>query len=212
MASKLRALSGETMKTSVVVAYRYPDERLIRCLQCIHSNDPRPDQIITVSGGLHVSDVQTGLESALGDVILFTDSDAYVPPDWIASHLRHYPQNDFVLGWTAYNLQSLALRNFSAKRAFLLKWGFKRPLGLKENFDTDLGLRLLKTGVKSYAVDRSIKVFHDHPGGDRLGLRMKRKLRVGLIMLHRGILPSLEDISYFIQTPIEKGYHERFKR
>lgn len=193
----------------MVVAYKHADRRLLWVLQCIEANEPKPDEIMALSGQAHVADVQRGLESASGDVVLFTDSDAYVPPDWIASHLRHYPKADLVLGWTAYNLPSLALRNFSAKRAFLLKYGFRAGLG-RENFDTDLGLRLMRVKA-NYVVDRSIKVIHDHPGGDRFGLRMKRKVRVGVLMVKHGLLPSLEDVSYFLQTPIEKGYRRRLE-
>jgi glycosyltransferase involved in cell wall biosynthesis len=190
----------EKTRTSVVIAYRHADERLLKCLQAIEANNP--DEIMALSGNLHYQDVQRGLENASGDIILFTDSDTYVPPDWISRHLKHYPEADMVLGWTAYNLPSLALRNFSAKRAFLLRYGF-RSKRWKENFDTDLGLRLMEAKPK-FVVDRSIRVIHDHPGGDRFGLRMKRKLRVGMMMLHRGYLPSLADISYFLQTPLEE--------
>ena len=182
-----------------MVAYKKADERLLKCLQALEVNGP--DEIIALSGNLHFQDVQRGLENASGDIVLFTDSDTYVPPDWIASHLKHYPEHDMVLGWTAYNLASLALRNFSAKRAFLLQYGF-RSKRWKENFDTDLGLRLMEAKPK-VAIDRRIRVVHDHPGGDRFGLRMKRKLRVGMMMLHRGYLPSVADISYFLQTPLE---------
>ena len=189
----------EKTRTSVVIAYRHADERLLKCLQAIEANGP--DEIMALSGNLHYQDVQRGLENASGDIILFTDSDTYVPPDWIRRHLSHYPEADMVLGWKAYNLPSLALRNFSAKRAFLLQYGF-RSKRWKENFDTDLGLRLMEAKPK-FAVDRSIRVVHDHPGGDRFGLRMKRKLRVGMMMLHRGHVPSLADISYFLQTPLE---------
>ena len=195
------------MKTSVVVAYKHPDRRLLWCLQCIEANDPKPDQIITISGGPHAEDVDRGVEVASGEIVLFTDSDAYVPPDWISLHLRHYPQNDMVLGWTAYNLHSLALRNFSAKRAFLLQHRFKNEdHRWKENFDTDFALR---AGPHArYVIDRSIRVIHDDPRGDRFAKRLQRKIRVGIMLAGRGKFPSGKDLSYFFQTPVE-GYFRR---
>lgn len=199
------ASSDSEVRTSVVVAYKNADRRLLLCLQAIERNQPKPDQILALSGGGHADDVQRGVELADGEIVLFTDSDTYVPPDWIAQHLRHYPENEMVLGWTAYNLRSLALRNFSAKRSFLLQFGF-RAGRWKENFDTDFAIRAGQHG--RYIVDRRIRVRHDDPRGDLFGQRILRKIRVGMILIKRGELPTLEDISYFMQTPIERFFRK----
>ena len=182
------------MKASVVISYAEPDARLLLCQWHVLQN--HPFELLSFSGGSEAEDAQRGLEAASGDVVLFTNSDAYVPPDWIEQHLRYYPEFDVVLGATAYSLKSLALRNFSGKREVLLRYGFK-PLGEERgaNFDTELGIRMIRGGVKA-KIDNSITVMHDHPKGGPVSERFRRKFGAALVMVKMGEKPDMQDLRH----------------
>jgi GT2 family glycosyltransferase len=103
------------VKTSVIVVTVERPECVRRCLECLHTQDPHPDQIIVVDaskddstkevvdqspGVLYVRNPagkgctprsrNIGLQNATGDIILYVDDDAYAHPGWLKKMLEPY--------------------------------------------------------------------------------------------------------------------------
>jgi glycosyltransferase involved in cell wall biosynthesis len=113
-----------------------------------------------------------GVEAASGDVVLFTDADTTVPPDWVERHRRHYDDPNVVgvggparpldgslrdtllyrlfsdwwyrLSWPAGLIQSPTFNCSYWTAVFREHGGFDEELPLME--DTDLSMRLRDAG------------------------------------------------------------------
>ena len=117
-----------------------------------------------------------GVEASTGDVLLFTDADTTVPPEWVATHCRHY-DNPSVVGvggparpldgdtadevlfrilsdyWfrASWPLGFIQLPTFNCsyrRSTFLEHGGFDEGIPFME--DTELSLRLRDTGEFVY--------------------------------------------------------------
>lgn len=104
------------------------------------------------------------LSQSSGEILFFTNSDIFVPRDWIFAHLLHYPHADMVLGRSANldmnGLLSLSFQNFSCKREVLERF----PLNETRHQDLDLAIRIWKDRKKHgfrWEVDNSILVETD---------------------------------------------------
>jgi GT2 family glycosyltransferase len=105
----------QEVKTSVIIVTVERPECVRRCLECLHAQEPHPDQIVVVDasvddltkdvverspGVLYVRNPagkgctprsrNLGLENAAGDIILYVDDDAYAHPGWLAAMLSAY--------------------------------------------------------------------------------------------------------------------------
>lgn len=99
----------------VVPAYEEPDN-LQRCLSALADQDA---EVVVVAGGDDHTDAvarehpacdhvvsdegngagaarNRGVEAASGEVLLFTDADTVVPERWVATHRRHYSDDDVI--------------------------------------------------------------------------------------------------------------------
>lgn len=170
------------VKTSVVMTYIGRPKTLAYCLDNL---DHQADEVILIDGnkeGKSESDsVRIGLEKATGDVILFTNVDCYVPPDWVQRHLVwHKLGFDLVSGnrvninpisssWNAYHqgkvqfVQGPGLgytgSNASISRMALTKTGFTPPG--PRGWDAWLGSEAVRQHLRM-VIDPGITVKHDH--------------------------------------------------
>lgn len=98
----------------VVPGYREAD-RIPRCLDSLAGQDAEVvvvagddgtraaaeahaacDRVVDDEGNGAGAARNRGVEAATGEVLLFTDADTTVPPDWVANHCRHYADPDTV--------------------------------------------------------------------------------------------------------------------
>lgn len=118
-----------------------------------------------------------------GEVLMFTNSDIYVEPDWIQRHLvwldsgydlvggRVFWGGDkFGFSWnmpkpdkplhTQQQGMGLAFSNCSVKRDFMISMGGLREISSQH--DTEFAFRVMNAGGKM-VLDPDIIVYHDHP-------------------------------------------------
>lgn len=124
-----------------------------------------------------------GIAASKGEVIMFTNSDIYVPRDWVRMHI-HWLENGFDLvggrvfwggdkfafTWNVpcpdqpqYEQQpgmGLGFSNCSVRRSDLLDVGGLARL--QSQHDTEFALRMVKKG-RRLILDPKIEVYHDHP-------------------------------------------------
>ncbi len=124
-----------------------------------------------------------GIQHSRGDVIMFTNSDIYVPRDWIKRHVgwleKGYDMSGGAVFWSGdkfsltWNLPlptrpseklrpglGLGFSNCSIDRRFLVHVGGLKSL--RSQHDAEFALRSMKLGGK-VIMDPSIEVCHDHP-------------------------------------------------
>ncbi len=124
-----------------------------------------------------------GVQNARGEIIMFTNSDIYVPSDWMRRHVdwlrKGYDMvggavfwggDKFSLTWNLpvpkspyYKIQpglGLGFSNCSMRKDFLQRMGGLR--NLKSQHDAEFALRSIRNGGK-VVLDPEIEVYHDHP-------------------------------------------------
>ncbi|MFB6196324.1 MAG: glycosyltransferase family 2 protein [Haloplanus sp.] len=98
----------------IVPAYREP-ERVSDCLDSLSGQDAEVvvvagddetraaaadhatcDRVVVDEGAGAGAARNRGVDDATGEVVLFTDADTTVPPDWVSKHRRHYEATDVV--------------------------------------------------------------------------------------------------------------------
>jgi len=100
------------MMATVVIPTLNEEENIAKCLQSIRNQDYKNFEIIVADGGSTDKTVeiaskladkvlfeakrtiaagrQKGADEAKGEVIVFADADAFYPPNWLSSLLRHF--------------------------------------------------------------------------------------------------------------------------
>lgn len=130
-----------------------------------------------------------GVQSSKGEMVMFTNSDIYVPRDWIRKHIDwqrkgydlvggavFWGGDKFSLTWNqvlpeeaCYSAQpglGLGFSNCSMTRGFFTKVGGLR--NLSSQHDAEFTLRAIQLGGK-LVLDPKIEVYHDHPFKSFLG-------------------------------------------
>lgn len=124
-----------------------------------------------------------GVQSSNSEIIMFTNSDVYVPRFWVREHvdwlLRGYDLvgghvfwggDEYALTWNMPRPRGpqfvqkqgmgLGFSNCSVKRNVLVKSGGIR--NMKSQQDTEFAFRVVRGGGKM-VLDPAIEVYHDHP-------------------------------------------------
>lgn len=124
-----------------------------------------------------------GVQSAKKEIIMFTNSDIYVPHDWIKKHLEWLGKgydlvggkvlwggDKFAFPWTMPTPKSpqhvqqqglgLGFSNCSMRKAYLESLGGLK--NLNSQHDTEFAFRVIRNGGKM-VLDPAIQVYHDHP-------------------------------------------------
>jgi len=126
-----------------------------------------------------------GAQSSDSDIIMFTNSDIYVPPSWIKKHLE----------WLQQGYDLVGGRVFWGGDKFAFTWNMPKPLSprfiqeqglglgfsncsttratfnevgglskIKSQHDTEFAFRVVRAGGRMI-LDPEIEVYHDHPFG-----------------------------------------------
>jgi len=199
-------------KVSVIVSHLNSVRTIGRCLSAI-SNQDYPKQlfeIIVVDAGssdgsldavrkLAIPNLKLivakgcseseghniGVGNSTGEVLLFTNSDIYVPANWIERHVTwlnsgydlvggrvFWGGDKFTFAWNMPSPQKpthvqqqgmgLGFSNCSVRKDFLISIGGLK--NLTSQHDTEFAFRATKAGMKMI-LDPEIVVYHDHPLG-----------------------------------------------
>jgi glycosyltransferase involved in cell wall biosynthesis len=124
-----------------------------------------------------------GVESSKGEVLMFTNSDIYVPRDWIRKHVHwltagfdlvggrvFWGGDKFALTWNMPKQNGprfvqeqglgFGFSNSSVRRKLFARIGGLRSLRSQQ--DTEFAFRLVRSGGRMI-LDPAIEVYHDHP-------------------------------------------------
>jgi len=124
-----------------------------------------------------------GVQLSKGEVVMFTNSDIYVPRDWIRKHIEwqrrgydlvggavFWGGDKFSLTWnqplpnqTYHQMQpglGLGFSNCSVSRDFFFKVG--GLIHLNSQHDAEFAVRSIRNGGR-LLMDPEIEVYHDHP-------------------------------------------------
>src|ERR1700730_16273002 len=206
------SFSRKLPSVSIIVSFLNSARTIARCLTKILQQDYPSDSfdVVAIDGGSTDGSVQickklegrfnnlrllalagctepegqiAGISSSKGDVVMFTNSDVYVPANWIRKHVCWLSSGFDLVGgrvlwggdkyaftWNVpcpegpqYEQQpgmGLGFSNCSVRRTDLLMVG---GLGkLQSQHDTEFALRMAKRGGK-LILDPAIEVYHDHP-------------------------------------------------
>lgn len=204
--------SPPTAYVAVILSELNSQRTLRRCLDCLESQDFPTDryEIVVVDGGstdgtldiikqrppsnLRLIPAQGASEAAgqsmgvahtTAEIVIFTNSDIYVPRDWISRHVSRLSEGYDMVGgsifwggdkfsftWNqvvpekagtiAEGSVGLGFSNFSVRRSEFLKHGGLKDLSSQQ--DTEFALRATSHGAK-LILDPGIEVYHDHPLG-----------------------------------------------
>jgi len=140
-------------------------------------------RLITMPGCSESEGQTAGIGSSKGEIIMFTNSDIYVPMDWIRRHVDwlnsgfdlvggrvFWGGDKYSLTWNVpaserpeYEQQpgmGLGFSNCSVRRSTL--HGAGGLPNLQSQHDTEFALRVVKGGGR-LVLDPKIEVYHDHP-------------------------------------------------
>lgn len=144
----------------------------------------RPGLRLIVSPGCTEAEGQIlAVRVSQSDIVMLTNSDIYVPPDWVTCHVRRLREGYDVVGGYAFHggdkfsyawitprpreLRTVPVRGFglgftncSVTRSFLEACGGIVPS--QAQHDVKFLLRALRRGAR-LALDPTIEVYHDHP-------------------------------------------------
>jgi len=124
-----------------------------------------------------------GVELTSSDIILFTNSDIYVPPDWISRHVHwhrlgytlvggyvFWGGDKYAFAWNSiqgrrptFQIEEgagVGFSNCSVARATYVAAGGIRDV--PSNHDSEFAFRVIRSGGK-LVLDPTIEVYHDHP-------------------------------------------------
>ena len=204
------------MKAMVIVSEKNSARTLKHCLDCLLKQDTEDDyRLWVIDGGS--TDGSIGIANSYGkriyfklipgasevtgqnfalayailgvDVVLFTNSDCYVGPDWVRRHLSWHKRgydmvggklfwggDEFGFSWSYWTPSeptniltsglSLGFSNCSISTTLIKKVGLLREM--KAQQDMDFWIRAIKVGAK-IALDPELEVVHDHRMGSLKG-------------------------------------------
>jgi glycosyltransferase involved in cell wall biosynthesis len=206
------------MKVSVVIPTRNRERIIYKCVKHIMEQDYSPYEVIVVDDGSEDNTEEAlkdfskyrnfryiplserkgpafcrnlGVRESEGDLIIFIDSDIFVLPDFISSHVkihRNYPDGVVAVGPVIAisqmdsevskkgSILDFSNAYFASGNASIPKDIFMRVNGFDEVFnvygweDIDFGLKLKSSGIKSVKVPDAIG-YHYQPLPDESGLR-----------------------------------------
>jgi glycosyltransferase involved in cell wall biosynthesis len=124
-----------------------------------------------------------GVELTSSDIVLFTNSDIYVPPDWIDRHVRWHRQGYTLVGgyvfwggdkysfaWNSvqgrqptFQIEEgagVGFSNCSVARSTYISAGGIREV--PSHHDSEFAFRAVRSGAR-LVLDPTIEVYHDHP-------------------------------------------------
>ena len=149
---------------------------------------PNLSQIVA-SGCREAEGQNIGIQSSQSDVIMFTNSDIYVPHDWMRKHVEWLIKGYDLVGgrvfWggdkyaLTWNMPKPKEPQFSQQKGMSLGFSncsfsrrlFKRVgvlVNLSSMQDAEFGFRAMRAGAK-IVLDPTIEVYHDHPFCSRWG-------------------------------------------
>jgi Glycosyl transferase family 2 len=187
--------SARTIKACLesVLAQRYPRNRYEVIVVDAGSTDGSIDivknlscpnlTLVVLPGCSEASGQTEGVRLARGSIIFFTNSDIYVPTDWIGKHVEWHRKgfgltggsvfwggDKYGLAWNIRRLDrpvtlvhpgvGIGFSNCSVGKALLIENGGLRDL--RSQHDTEFALRFVSRGGR-LLLDPSIQVYHDHP-------------------------------------------------
>jgi glycosyltransferase involved in cell wall biosynthesis len=136
-----------------------------------------------VEGSTEAEGQMFGVQKSDSEVLMFTNSDIYVPPSWISQHVAQLQRGYDLVGgrvfWggdkfsLTWNMPApkgpqfvqqqgmgLGFSNCSVRKDVLIRSGGIRNLVSQQ--DTDFAFRVVRSGGRMI-LDPSIEVYHDHP-------------------------------------------------
>lgn len=213
--------SARTLRACLeaVTDQNYPKDRFEVIVVDAGSNDgsieiarslTTPNLALTVVPGCSEAAGQIeGLRRATGSVIFLTNSDIYVPHDWIRLHLSWHARgfdlvggsvfwggDKFALSWNPPRMNhavshvqpgvGVGFSNCSVSRKSLEESGGLKDV--KSHHDSEFAFRLVARGGK-LLLDPNIQVYHDHPFGSFKGCFRRS---YGYAVNHVTIMRALE--------------------
>lgn len=194
-------------KVSVIVAHR--GEVKSGCVRALKDQDYPSYEVLYISEGTEAQAQNAGVRRATGEIVMFTNSDVYVPTNWISRHVERISQGyDMVGGGVFWSGDVYALAWNQRPKDAQLGFGFSNASIRKDYVLSRGGIPLLPSfqdGAFVFAalndggrmlIDRSIIVIHDHPfrsmrGCFRRACNYERGLFIILRVIHgRAIGPT----------------------
>lgn len=125
-----------------------------------------------------------GIENSTGEIVFITNSDCYVPSDWISSILKHYENHNVgAVGGEMVNISNkivktitLGAHNCSFRKKIIEKVG-NIETGVPSGEDTEFFMRIKDAGY-DVIFDQSTVVLHDHPIG--FGQTLEKSFNYGM--------------------------------
>jgi hypothetical protein len=146
------------------------------CMKALKDQDYPNYELLCISEGTEAEAQNAGIRRAAGEIVMFTNSDVYVPRDWISRHVKRLSQGyDMVGGGIFWSGDIYALAWNQRPRDTQLGFGFSNAsirrdyvvgrggIPLLPSFqDGAFVFSALKDGGRML-IDRSIVAVHDHP-------------------------------------------------
>jgi glycosyltransferase involved in cell wall biosynthesis len=152
-------------------------------IEVVKQMEPKGVRQILSPGCSEVEGHNIGIRASESDVIMFTNSDIYVPVDWVNKHVEWLAKgydlvggrvfwggDKFAFAWNMPVQKSpkfvqqeglgLGFSNCSFKRDLFVRVGGLR--NLRSQHDTEFAFRVIRMGGRM-VLDPEIEVYHDHP-------------------------------------------------